>query len=79
LYYVAVWLVHIRRYEHGLAQQLVLPVSAALVLAATVGGHWAVPLAGLAAAAGVAVNITLAARDPAQPMTIREGERTIEE
>jgi low temperature requirement protein LtrA len=79
LYYVAVWLVHIRRYEHGLAQQLVLPVSATLVLAATVGGHWAVPLAGLAAAAGVAVNITLAARDPAQPMTIREGERTIEE
>ncbi len=78
LYYVAVWLIHIRHFEHGLAQQLVLPVSAALVLAATVAGHWAVPLAGVAAAAGVAVNIVLAARDPEQPMTVREGERRIE-
>ncbi len=75
---MAVWLIHIRHFEHGLAQQLVLPVSAALVLAATVAGHWAVPLAGLAAAAGVAVNIMLAARDPEQPMTVREGERTME-
>ena len=32
-----------------------------------------------AAAAGVAVNIALAARDPEQPMTVRGDERTIEE
>ena len=79
LYYAAVWLVYIRHFEHGVAQQLVLPVSAALVLAATFAGHWAVPLAALAAAAGVAVNIVLAARDPEQPMTVRGDERTIEE
>jgi hypothetical protein len=56
------WLVHLRRVERGAAQQLVLPASAALVLAASFAGHWAVPLAALAAAAGLAVNIILVTR-----------------
>jgi low temperature requirement protein LtrA len=62
LYWISVWLVHLRRVEHGAVQQLVLPASAALVLAASFAGHWAVPLAALAAAAGLAVNILLVTR-----------------
>jgi low temperature requirement protein LtrA len=62
LYWVAVWLVHLRHFERGAGQQLVLPASAALVLAASFAGHWAVPLAALAAAAGLAVNIVLVTR-----------------
>lgn len=62
LYVVAVWLVHLRPFKQGVAQQLVLPASAALMLVATLAGHWAVPLAALAGAAGVAVGVVLAAR-----------------
>ena len=62
LYSLAVWLVHIRPFKHQVASQLVYPASAALVLAASFAGHWAVPLAALAAAAGLATSIALAAR-----------------
>jgi low temperature requirement protein LtrA len=62
LYSLAVWLVHIRPVKQGGAQQLVLPASAALMLAATFAGHWAVPLAALAGAAGVAAGVVMAAR-----------------
>jgi low temperature requirement protein LtrA len=62
LFAVAVWLVHVRPFKHDIWQQLVFPASAALVLAASFAGHWAVPVAGLAAAAGLAIAIALAAR-----------------
>jgi low temperature requirement protein LtrA len=70
LYLVAVWLVHIRPFKQGVAQLLVLPAAAALMLAATLAGRLAVPLAALAGAAGVALGVLLAARqarNPAQP------------
>ncbi|WP_438487510.1 low temperature requirement protein A [Streptomyces sp. S186] len=62
LYLFTVWLIHSRHQKRGLAQQLVLPVSAVLVLACTAAGRVAVPLAGLVAAATVAVGVTLTAR-----------------
>jgi len=62
LFSIAVWLVHIRPFKHDLSQQLVFPATAVLVLAASFAGHWAVPVAGLVAAAGLAVSIALAAR-----------------
>ena len=62
LYALAVWLVHIRPFKHDSWPQLVFPASAALVLAASFAGRWAVPLAGLASAAGLATVIALAAR-----------------
>ncbi|WP_189305431.1 low temperature requirement protein A [Streptomyces albospinus] len=62
LYIATVWLIHSRHQKRGPAQQLVLPVSAVLVLACTFAGHGAVPAAGLVAAATVAVGVTLTAR-----------------
>ena len=79
LYLMAVWLVHGRYFKHGAAEQLVLPATATLVLVASLAGHWAVPLAGLAAAAGLATGITLTARRARIHPVSREQERTIEE
>ncbi|MFG2139545.1 low temperature requirement protein A [Streptomyces sp. NPDC048650] len=62
LFLLSVWLIHSRHQKRGPAQQLVLPVSAVLVLACTFGGAFAVPAAGLVAAATVAVGVTLTAR-----------------
>src|SRR5207244_2959215 len=62
LYLFTVWLIHSRHQKRGLAQQLVLPVSAVLVLACTFAGRWAVPAAGLVAAVTVAVGVTLTTR-----------------
>lgn len=61
LFMTTVWLVHSRHFKQGTAQQLVLPAGAVLVLAASFAGHWAVPLAGLAAACTVAAGVGLAA------------------
>ncbi|MEU7579784.1 low temperature requirement protein A [Streptomyces sp. NPDC041068] len=70
LFMITVWLVHTRHFKRGAAQHLVLPAGAVLVLAATFAGHWAVPLAGLAAACTVAVGVFLAAREaPADART----------
>ncbi|MEV3932973.1 low temperature requirement protein A [Streptomyces sp. NPDC049944] len=60
LFMIATWVVHARHFKQGVAQNLVLPGGALLVLAAGFAGHWAVPLAGLAAACTVAVGILLA-------------------
>jgi integral membrane sensor domain MASE1 len=79
LYLMAVWLVHGRYFKHGVAEQLVLPATAALVLVASLAGHWAVPLAGLAAAAGLATGIALTARRARNPMISHGQERTIGE
>ncbi|MFI6639364.1 low temperature requirement protein A [Streptomyces sp. NPDC050504] len=64
LFLLAVWALHSRHFKRTAAQQLTLPVAAALVLASTFAGHWAVLVAGLVAAATVAVGVTLAARAP---------------
>ncbi|MFF7414140.1 low temperature requirement protein A [Streptomyces lydicus] len=62
LFMCTVWLIHSRHHKRGLAQHLVLPVSSVLVLACTFAGAWAVPAAGLVAAATVAAGVTLTAR-----------------
>ncbi|MDQ0581605.1 low temperature requirement protein A [Streptomyces rishiriensis] len=62
LYLLAVWVLHARHFKVGLAQQLVLPVAALLVLCATFLGEWAVLAAGLALALAVATGTTLTAR-----------------
>ncbi|WP_374774389.1 low temperature requirement protein A [Streptomyces sp. NBC_01310] len=54
-----VWLLHSRHFKRGLAQQLVLPVSAVAVLACTWTGTYAVLWAGLVATATVAAGLTL--------------------
>ncbi|WP_327226139.1 low temperature requirement protein A [Streptomyces platensis] len=62
LFMLTVWLIHSRHQKRGPAQQLVLPVSALLVLACTFAGHGAVLATGLVASATVAVGVTLASR-----------------
>ncbi|WP_069886601.1 low temperature requirement protein A [Streptomyces luteocolor] len=62
LYLITVWALHSRYFKVGLAQQLVLPVSALAVLASTFAGRWAVLVAGLVTAATVATGTTLTAR-----------------
>ncbi|MFF4900868.1 low temperature requirement protein A [Streptomyces sp. NPDC001068] len=62
LYLVTVWALHARHFKVGLAQQLVLPVTALLVLCCTFLGDWAVPAAGAVSAAAVATGTTLTAR-----------------
>ncbi|PNE31751.1 membrane protein [Streptomyces eurocidicus] len=51
-----VWLLHSRHYKRGMAQQAVLPVSAALMLGCTFAGHAAVLLAGVVGAGTVGVG-----------------------
>ncbi|MFC7306206.1 low temperature requirement protein A [Streptomyces monticola] len=65
LYLLTVWALHSRYFKIGLAQQLVLPVSALAVLACTFAGHWAVLATGLVTAATVVVGTTLSARTAA--------------
>ncbi|MGW7437916.1 low temperature requirement protein A [Streptomyces sp. NPDC054849] len=62
LFLFMVWLLHSRHFKRGLAQQLVLPVSAVAVLVCTWTGAYAVLWAGLISTATVAVGVTLAAR-----------------
>ncbi|MGW1201129.1 low temperature requirement protein A [Streptomyces sp. NPDC002536] len=66
LFMVTVWLIHSRHQKRGLAQQLVLPVSAVLVLLCTFAGGKAVLAAGLVAAATVVVGVTLTTRRAAR-------------
>ncbi|MEV7343884.1 low temperature requirement protein A [Streptomyces sp. NPDC093544] len=72
LFMITVWLVHARQFKQGLAQQLVLPIGALLVLATSFAGHWAVPLAGLATACTVGTGVYLAATQPRRPQTRRD-------
>ncbi|MFE1228918.1 low temperature requirement protein A [Streptomyces sp. NPDC058745] len=65
LFLLCVWLLHARYYKVGIAQQLVLPLSALAILMCSFAGHWAVFAAGLVAAATVAVGVTLSASNPA--------------
>ncbi|MFF3938939.1 low temperature requirement protein A [Streptomyces phaeofaciens] len=66
LYLLAVWALHARHFKVGLAQQLVLPVTALLVICCTFLGEWAVLAAGLVAAGAVATGTTLTARTAAR-------------
>ncbi|MFD9073309.1 low temperature requirement protein A [Streptomyces lasiicapitis] len=66
LFMISTWAVHSRHFKVGAAQQLVLPVGAVLVLAASFAGRWAVPLAALAAACTVAAGLWLAVVRPDQ-------------
>ena len=62
LFLLSVWVLHSRHFKYGLGEQLVLPVSAALVLLCTFAGTVAVPLAGLVCATAVAVGVYLHTR-----------------
>ncbi|GGN62406.1 membrane protein [Streptomyces albiflavescens] len=71
LYLLTVWLLHSRYFKVGIAQQLVLPTTALLVILCTFLGTWAVLAAGIVTGLAVAVGVTLTAR-----MTVRQGART---
>ncbi|MFF0222723.1 low temperature requirement protein A [Streptomyces sp. NPDC004629] len=62
LYLLTVWALHARHFKAGIAQQLVLPVTALLVICCTFLGAWAVLAAGIVAALAVTTEIALAAR-----------------
>ncbi|WP_443047028.1 low temperature requirement protein A [Streptomyces sp. NBC_00267] len=62
LYLLTVWALHSRHFKVGLAQQLVLPVTALVVICCTFAGEWAVLAAGLVSALAVATGTTLTAR-----------------
>jgi low temperature requirement protein LtrA len=62
LFLLTVWALHSRFYKVGIAQQLVLPTAALLVILCSFLGHWAVLAAGLVSALAVATGVTLTAR-----------------
>ncbi|MFF4711383.1 low temperature requirement protein A [Streptomyces eurythermus] len=66
LYLLTVWALHSRHFKVGLAQQLVLPVTALLVICCTFLGDWAVIAAGLVSAASVVTGVVLSARTAAR-------------
>ncbi|KUM83177.1 low temperature requirement protein A [Streptomyces pseudovenezuelae] len=66
LYLLTVWLLHSRYFKVGIAQQLVLPVTALLVICCTFLGDWAVLAAGIVAALAVVTGTTLTAKTVAR-------------
>jgi low temperature requirement protein LtrA len=62
LFLLTVWALHSRFYKVGIAQQLVLPTAALLVIVCTFLGDGAVLAAGLVCALAVATGVTLTAR-----------------
>ncbi|MEV0641026.1 low temperature requirement protein A [Streptomyces sp. NPDC050619] len=62
LYLLTVWVLHSRHFKVGIAQQLVLPSTALLVIGCTFLGDWAVLAAGIVTALAVAVGSALTAR-----------------
>lgn len=72
LYLLTVWLLHSRYFKVGITQQLVLPVTALLVICCTFLGDWAVFAAGIVAALAVVTGTTLTAR-----MAVREREEAV--
>jgi low temperature requirement protein LtrA len=76
LYLLTVWLLHSRYFKVGIAQQLVLPVTALLVICCTFLGDWAVLAAGLVAALAVVTGATLTARMAAR-VAAREREEGV--
>ncbi|MEU3413404.1 MULTISPECIES: low temperature requirement protein A [unclassified Streptomyces] len=66
LYLLTVWALHSRHFKVGVAQQLVLPATALLVICCTFLGDWAVLAAGLVSAASVATGVVMTARGAAR-------------
>ncbi|MFC9129181.1 low temperature requirement protein A [Streptomyces sp. NPDC057099] len=62
LYLLTVWALHSRHFKAGIAQQLVLPTTALLVICCTFLGDWAVLTAGVVCVLSVVAGETLAAR-----------------
>ncbi len=62
LYLLAVWALHSRHFKVGIAQQLVLPTAALLVICCTFLRDWAVLAAGIVSALAVVTGTTLTAR-----------------
>lgn len=62
LYLLTVWALHSRYFKVGMAQQLVLPTTALLVIVCTFLGDWAVLAAGIVSMLAVATGTTLTAR-----------------
>ncbi|MFJ7077637.1 low temperature requirement protein A [Streptomyces sp. NPDC098781] len=62
LYLLTVWALHSRYFKVGIAQQLVLPTTALLVICCTFLGDWAVLAAGLVTALAVVTGETLTVR-----------------
>ncbi|MER6434946.1 low temperature requirement protein A [Streptomyces sp. NPDC001185] len=65
LYLLTVWILHARHFKVGITQQLVLPVTALLVILCTFLGEWAVLVAGILAALAVAFGVILTTRGSA--------------
>ncbi|WP_369247244.1 low temperature requirement protein A [Streptomyces sp. R41] len=72
LYLLTVWVLHSRHFKVGIAQQIVLPTAALLVILCTFLGDWAVLAAGIVSALAVAVGVALTAG-----MVVRERARTV--
>ncbi|GGT37744.1 membrane protein [Streptomyces chromofuscus] len=66
LFLLTVWALHARHFKVGIADQLVLPTAALLVICCTFLGHWAVLAAGVVSALAVVTGVTLTARRTAQ-------------
>lgn len=62
LYFLAVWALHSRYFKIGIAQQVVLPATALLVILCTFLGDWAVLASGIVSALAVAVGVVLTTR-----------------
>lgn len=62
LYLLTVWVLHSRFFKVGIAQQLVLPTTALLVIVCTFLGEGAVLAAGIVSALSVATGVTLTTR-----------------
>ncbi|MFI6855918.1 low temperature requirement protein A [Streptomyces sp. NPDC050416] len=66
LYLLTLWALHSRHFKSGIAQQLVLPTTALLVICCTFLGDWAVLAAGVVCALSVVAGETLALRRAAR-------------
>ncbi len=62
LFFLTVWTLHSRHFKVGIAQQLVLPTTALLVIVCTFLGEWAVLAAGIVSALSVVIGTMLPAR-----------------
>lgn len=62
LYFLTVWGLHSRHFKVGIAQQLVLPTTALLVILCTFLGDWAVLAAGIVSALAVVVGVVMTTR-----------------
>ncbi|WP_405820629.1 low temperature requirement protein A [Streptomyces sp. NBC_01390] len=78
LYLVTVWALHSRYFKVGIAEQLVLPCAALLVIVCTFLGDWAVLAAGLVSALAVATGVTLTARTVAGARHAQDAEAALE-